>query len=208
MPCCRTRRLLQKDDVGRLFRDIDRAVHRDAHIGRLRRGAAIDPANSRGFTRRFISVRQSQPTDSAQTGIDAPKDDGALLLSCRLECIVRLHYRGPRLSILRAVGMLWLVVCLLFGAAQAIEHQVASAFGTEVCTGEGTVMVSMGGHQLPARSPHHDDCCCANIAAIPSSIPQSSVTSQVHRVDSELPAIRLALEWLGPLSRGPPASLV
>lgn len=98
------------------------------------------------------------------------------------------------------------MVCLLFQVAHACDREVSAAAGTEVCTGEGMMVVVFDGKQLPSKNgAHHDDCCCASLVAIPSHTLETPLNRPTSLVRTEVPVMSAALQWFGPMSRGPPA---
>ena len=97
-----------------------------------------------------------------------------------------------------------MIVALLTQGTAAAYHAVAMAVGTEVCSAEGSKHVDEDGHVIKGQGMH--DCCCPSVAtAPPPSVDPVMLATGVTLPESDLPLPAFAAQWLGPLSRGPPA---
>lgn len=113
-------------------------------------------------------------------------------------------------ELLKAVSLLLVVLVVVFWQPwHATSNALALAFGTPLCTTEGSKLVDANGDLVDSGHQHGGDCCCPSAPPVPVAVfalPQPVASS-------DAPAALLSAgwsnaEWLGALSRGPPLSTI
>ncbi|CAN7617749.1 hypothetical protein [Rhizobacter sp. LjRoot28] len=107
----------------------------------------------------------------------------------------------------RILMLVWVALALLWQPAGATARAAGMAAGQEVCTSVGMQMVDADGQPIQAQSHPCTDCCGS---LWPAALLPGMATGLLRELRHATPAsppppLRLAAEWLGPLSRGPPA---
>jgi hypothetical protein len=106
----------------------------------------------------------------------------------------------------RVMALMWgLVLALLLQGLVMPRHAIAMATSTEVCSVDGGAkFVDADGHTVSKHRMDHDCCCPSLGGALPAA---GWVFVPLHtppQAQAPQAAARLAAQWLGPLSRGPP----
>lgn len=83
-------------------------------------------------------------------------------------------------------------------------HARPVVVGVELCTGTGVARIGVQEHHAPDGDGAHHDCCCSDKLAPPPVAVQPSEVAVTSAARDFIATSRLAAQWLGPLSRGPP----
>lgn len=122
---------------------------------------------------------------------------------------MRLSIHRISLRTTRVVVAWWCVFAMLAMPWLAAAQTIAMATGIEVCSpgspDGATKRVDADGKPIEAHT-HGHECCSTPALAPPPAVPAPSLPTLPPAAPAEtLTAAHLGSEWLGPLSRGPPA---
>ena len=98
--------------------------------------------------------------------------------------------------------MVALVLLLLF--QMAAPHATPVSADAEVCTSAGIGRVGIQEHGSADAGGAHHDCCCTDKLTSPPAVTEPLRPVVTSATIPLITTSRLAAQWLGPLSTGPP----